>query len=76
MNRYAKKIISLFVGHRFSKKTTARFYDWLTDGNHAEEKEEALRELFDKTLLQAEEPDLDRLPHPRRHPRLPGRAGR
>ncbi len=60
MNGYAKKIISLFVGHRFSKKTTARFYDWLTDGNHAEEKEEALRELFDKTLLQAEEPDLDR----------------
>lgn len=60
MNGYAKKIISLFVGHRFSKKTTARFYDWLTDGNHSEEKEEALRELFDKTLLQAEEPDLDR----------------
>lgn len=60
MNGYAKKIISLFVGHRFSKKTTARFYDWLTDGNHAEEKEEALRELFDKTLLQAEESDLDR----------------
>lgn len=58
--RVREKIISLFVGHRFSKKTTARFYDWLTDGNHAEEKEEALRELFDKTLLQAEEPDLDR----------------
>lgn len=50
MNDYAKRIISLFVGHRYSEKTTARFYGWLTGGNHTEEKDKALRELYEKAL--------------------------
>ncbi len=59
MNDYAKRIISLFVGHRFSEKATARFYGWLTDGNHTEEKDKALRELYEKALQLPADSDLE-----------------
>lgn len=54
MKNYFRKITELFAGSEISGATREAFYDWLTSDRYAGEKEEALRELWEKARHTAE----------------------
>ncbi len=49
MENYFNKIIELFAHGDVSDSSRDEFYRWLTGGNHSEEKEKALHELWNNT---------------------------
>lgn len=44
-----EKLIRTFADGDYSKDTTRRFHNWLTDGDFPQEKEEAVRKVWDET---------------------------
>lgn len=57
---YFKKILSLFTERDHSAEVSEHFYEWLTDSRHREEKDEALRGLFDECLQRADSGDTEK----------------
>ena len=49
MKDYIQKIINVFTASRHSKDVTGEVHQWLVDKEHAEEKETALRTLWNET---------------------------
>ncbi len=46
MKNYFQKILSLFINYDYPASTKEHFYRWLADSEHANEKDEALHELW------------------------------
>jgi ferric-dicitrate binding protein FerR (iron transport regulator) len=49
MNKYIDKIIDLCAGHELDRHTQENFHKWLTNKDHAAEKEETLFQLWSQT---------------------------
>lgn len=47
MNKYINKVIALFARGKDHKTTLSQFHDWLIDNQDEEQKEKALRDLWD-----------------------------
>lgn len=60
MKNYFQKILSLFVEYNYSKQVTQHFYRWVTDSEHEEEKDEALRELYLESSKKKDGTDLEK----------------
>ena len=48
MRNFFQKILILFTGNNYPEATQNEFYQWLVDEDHASQKEDALRELWNK----------------------------
>ena len=49
---FFQKILILFTGNNYPEATQNEFYQWLVDEDHASQKEDALRELWNKAQRQ------------------------
>jgi ferric-dicitrate binding protein FerR (iron transport regulator) len=58
MNRYFRKILSLFTETNYQENVKESFYRWLTADEKKEEKEQALRELWDELCLHPDTEDV------------------
>ena len=52
MRNFFQKILILFTGNNYPEATQNEFYQWLVDEDHASQKEDALRELWNKAQRQ------------------------
>ena len=52
MRNFFQKILILFTGNNYPEATQNEFYQWLADEDHASQKEDALRELWNKAQRQ------------------------
>mgnify|MGYP000463538331 CR=1 FL=1 len=52
MRNFFQKILILFTGDNYPEATQNEFYQWLVDEDHASQKEDALRELWNKAQRQ------------------------
>ena len=50
MNQYIAKIFALFTSGKFEKSSAQEFYAWLVNDDKREEKDEALKSLWDQTV--------------------------
>lgn len=61
MKNYIQRIIRLFASSDTDKKVTGEIHQWLLDQEHAEDKETALRNLWDETEGKADRTTWDSL---------------
>ena len=52
MRNFFQKILILFTGNNYPEATQNEFYQWLVDEDHASQKEDALRELWNQAQRQ------------------------
>lgn len=54
MANHIQRLISLFTSSRHSNEAAAEFHRWLINGRHSDEKDAALRQLWDATEAKAD----------------------
>lgn len=60
MKNYFQKILTLFTKYNYSAHTEQHFYRWLTNGNHENEKIQALKELYAEAQNMGEVANLEK----------------
>lgn len=59
MKDYIRRIIETFVSHNYTEQTKKEVWEWLADEEHAEEKEEVLRMLWQRSSMQGVSDNMD-----------------
>lgn len=71
MRNFFQKILILFTGNNYPEATQNEFYQWLVDEDHASQKEDALRELWNKAQRQKRERNAEVLRAPEKQEGIP-----